>query len=293
MIEFLNKLVDAGKFGILMMLIVLAGFAIVIASFLLYKLIQTGFHYKKGDTDVGIGGNKKGNASTAQVQIKAVDVQTFTSVVEQIVAYSIESGQQRSVKRQQLYDTQVRYIHDRLEGLKTTILYEYSNVPGHVQPVANAIFSLCLRNTIVEKLERICRADKLLEREKTQLIEENRSLIDNAAMSLTIELKKYITMSESSKANLTLEVAAIDESLLSIIEKKRSDVSKAITDCLEHSWDEAKVYFDELTELTEQLNASVTNALKSHFDLSQHNMIPTNWYSSDKLPPNEVAGASL
>lgn len=292
--EFFNKLADTNRYGLLT--IIFIGIIIIVpaALFILYKVLSK-IHIKKlkiGNSEVEIDGNSKNveNSNKIGSSVKTTDMPTFISTLQQIIDYSVENGNQASLKRQQLYDSQMRYIRDKFENIKTLIEFEYTEVSAKTQPIVSVLLKYCFNITIIEKLEHICRADKLIEREKSKLIEEHRSLIDGAYASLINELKKYVTKS-TDKGDFGLTF--VDESLFELLNKRKNDISEAITDCLQHSWDEANNYFEELKEVRKQLSENVTKALKSYLDSEQHELIPTEWYNYDKLPPNEVVGSNL
>lgn len=291
--EFANKLADTNQYGLLTIIFITLLVLISAGLFILYRVLSR-VHIKKlkiGNNEVEMDGTSK-NSNTPAIPnpVKTTDMPTFISTLQQIIDYSVENGNQASLKRQQLYDSQMRFIRDKFENIKTLIEFEYSEVSSKTQPIVTVLLKYCFNTTIVEKLEHICRADKLIERDKSKLVEEHRSLIDGAYASLINELKKYVTKStESDGFGLTF----VDESLFELLNKRKNDISEAITDCLQHSWDEANNYFEELKEVRKQLSENVTKALKSYLDSEQHELIPTEWYDYDKLPPNEIVGSNL
>lgn len=297
MIDLLGKLVDAGQYTTVTIIFITILLVIAAGLFIIYKLFSR-VHLKniKGkiagqEIELTADGEKASPFTSASVVIKSTDMLTFNSVVQQIIDYSVENGNQASLKRQQLYDSQMRYIKDRFDGLTTAILFEYSHSVSKASYILDVIWNLSLHNTIINKLENICRADKLVERSKDKLIEEHRSLIENSYPSLVMDLKKYLTKDTNDSNGISLSF--IDEGLLETLDRHKIDISAAITDCLEHSWEEANSYFEELKELRKQLSNNVTNALKSYLPSDQHSMLPTEWYDYDKLPPNEIVGSKI
>lgn len=292
MFEFLGKLVDAGQYTTVTILFIIVFLIIAGGLFVIYQIFSRSKmkKLKIGNNEVEFGGDKTTNIQAAAMPTSKTDMPTFISTLQQIIDYSVENGNQASLKRQQLYDSQMRYIKDKFDYIKSIIEYEYVDSGLKSSLVVNVLINYCFNVAIIEKLEHICKADKLIERDKSKLIEEHRSLINGAYNSLILELKKYITKSSNDG---TLQISFIDEHLFGIVEKSKDSIAEAITDCLQHSWDEANSYFNELKELRRQLSNNVTNTLKSYLSSDQHEMIPTEWYDYDKLPPNEIVGSSL
>lgn len=295
MTEIINKLIDSQQFATLTIMMLIVFLLLAGALFIVYTLVGR-IHIKKlkiGGNEIEMSEAEKQNAivmSSAQPKEKTTDMPTFVSTLQQIIDYSVDNGSQASLKRQQLYDSQMRFIHDKFENLRTVIEFEYSEVSLKAQPIVTVLLKYCFNVTILEKLEHICRADRLTEREKDKFIEENRSLINGSYAAVVNELKKYITKSENTTG---LGLTYVDEELFTVLSKRKDDISRSITDCLEHSWEEASNYFEELKETRKILSENVTKALKSYFDSTQHELIPTDWYDYDKLPPNETVGVSL
>lgn len=292
MIELLSKLIDAGQYTTVTIIFLIIFFIIIFGALIIYQIVKK-FSFKKlkgkiAGQEFELDRGEDDNNPKEVIEIKSTDMLTFNSVVQQIIDYSVDNGNQASLKRQQLYDSQMRYIKDRFEGITTQILFEYNNIEGSLGLI-EVIWNTCLRNTILNKLEAICKADRLVERTKDKLIEEHRVLIDNSYQSIIREFQKYSIKNINKELKITFQ----DDSLLDVIEKHKVDLSSAITDCLSHSWDEANSYFEELKELRKQLSNNITNALKSYFPSEQHSLIPTKWYDYDKLPPNEVVGSKL
>lgn len=304
MIEFLNKLVDSGQFTLLTMMMVMAIVAIGVAGLLLYKILSK-IHIKRlkignnelvADDDSGKSKDGSGPAKqpasdpvTAKAQNQAkLDMKSFHSVVQQIVDYSIDNGNQASLKRQQLYVSQMRYIKDRFESLRMVIEFDYSKVRSDKsQAVLSLILESSFNKAILSKLEHICHVDGLVEKSQEKLIEEQKSLINNGYISVINELKKYTVQIPN------IEFTIVNDELLDIIDKKKDEISKMTIDCLEHSYNEAVTYFNELKENGNQLNESIRKVLMSFLDSSEHESLKEDWYNHDKLPPNEVVGGVL
>lgn len=292
MIELLGKLIDAGQYSAVTIIFLIIFFVIIFGAFIIYQFVKKlSFKKLKGKIagqEYEFSGDEGDNNPKEVIEIKSTDMLTFSSVVQQIIDYSVDNGNQASLKRQQLYDSQMRYIKDRFEGITTQIIFEYNNIES-ASSLIEVIWNTCLRNAILNKLEAICKADRLVERTKDKLIEEHRVLIDNSYQSIIREFQKYSIKNINKELKITFQA----NSLLEVIEKHKVDLSSAITDCLSHSWDEANSYFEEIKELRKQLSNNITNALKSYFPSDQHCLIPTKWYDYDKLPPNEVVGGKL
>lgn len=296
MFDLLGKLVDAGQYTTVTIIFITLFILIAAGVFVIYKVLSR-MHLKSIKGKVAgqeyelAADDKTSKDGKPTVIVKSTDMMTFNSVVQQIIDYSVENGNQASLKRQQLYDSQMRYIKDRFDALTSSVLFEYSHIAKKSSHILDMLWNVCLRKAVIERLESICRADKLVERTKDKLIEEHRTLIDSSYQALIRELSNYLTKSDTSADGLSLSFA--DESLSEIVERHKSELSNAITDCLEHCWEEANSYFEELKELRRQLSSNVTNALKSYLPSDQHALIPDQWYDYDKLPPNEIVGVKL
>lgn len=296
MLSILEKLVDAGQFGIVSLIFVVLLILILTVCFVVYKFLSR-IHLDKFKGKIAgqeiefttSNDNKIKNIQAAALPTSKTDMPTFISTLQQIIDYSVENGNQASLKRQQLYDTQMRHIREKFDMIKTIIIFNYSNTVRSSELI-RIILDYSFNTAIINKLEYICKADRLIERDQSKLVEEHRSLIDSGYVNLVNELKKY---SEKVSASNDFQLSFLDDSLFKIVETQKNDIAAAITECLQYCWDEANSYFNELKELRQQLSANVTNALKSYLSSDQHEKIPTEWYSSDKLPPNEIVGASI
>lgn len=294
--EFLIKLVDSGQYFILTIIFTTIFVIISLSLAFIYKVLGK-VHFKKlkiGGNEIEMSDSAKQNElmlSTINHQDSDHDIPTLLSTFQQIIDYSVENGNQASLKRQQLYEAQMTYIKSKFESIRIMIEFEYNNILSGSHPIVSVLLKNCFDTAIISKLEYVCRADKLMERTKEKLVEEQRILIDGAYVSVVNELKKYVSKTESGTDSLS--ITYVDGRIFELIEKRKVEISHSVTECLEHSWDEASHYFDELKEVRKQLSNNVTNALKSFFDSRQHEQIPTTWYDYDKLPPNEVVGVTL
>lgn len=291
MFEFLGKLVDAGQYTAVTILFLIFFIVISVALVIVYKVF---IHAKMkklkiGNNEVEFNSDDKTQDFLVTTSTKT-DMPTLISTLQQIVDYSVENGNQASLKRQHLYDSQMRYIKDKFDYIKSIIEYEYVDSGFKSSLVVDILINYCFDVTIIRKLEHICKADRLLESDKSKLIEMHRPLINGAYSNLILELKKYITKPTNTS---DLQTSFIDEKLFNIIEKFKGTITETITDCLQHSWDEASSYFNELQELRKQLSTNITNTLKSYLSSDQHEKIPTQWYDYDKLPPNEIVGSNI
>lgn len=283
MIDFLRSLVEKEQYtvlsiwtGIIAVLFIAAlFFASRVVKFIAERIKVKSAKVKlPGGSEIEIGG------SVQQSSSKERDLQSFIFTVQQIINFSVENGSKASLKRQQLYDSQMRYIKDKFDGIAIAIEYDYIELTKRSHQATSLLISYCINSAVVSKLDHICRMDKLVERTKERLLDEQRSLINGGYIYIVNEIKKYVNVDDS-------------KDMQKVFEKRKDEINKSIVECLEYCWEEANKYFEELQELQSQLNDNVLKALKSYLAEGQFDQMPETWYDKSKLPPNEVVGASL
>lgn len=286
MIDFLRSLVEKEQYivlsiwtGIIATLFIAALlFAYKVVAFIASRIKVKSAKVKlPGGSEIELGGN---GGNVQQSSSKERDLQSFIFTVQQIINFSVENGNKASLKRQQLYDSQMRYIKDKFDGISIAIEYDYIELTKRSHQATSLLISYCINSAVVSKLDHICRMDKLVERTKERLLDEQRSLINGGYIYIVNELKKYVNADDS-------------KDMQKAFEKRKDEINKSIVECLEYCWEEANKYFEELQELQSQLNDNVLKALKSYLAEGQFDQMPETWYDKSKLPPNEVVGASL
>lgn len=286
MIDFLRSLVEKEQYtvlsiwtGIIAALFIAALlFAYKVVAFIASRIKVKSAKVKlPGGSEIELGGN---GGNVQQSSSKERDLQSFIFTVQQIINFSVENGNKASLKRQQLYDSQMRYIKDKFDGISIAIEYDYIELTKRSYQATSLLISYCINSAVVSKLDHICRMDKLVERTKERLLDEQRSLINGGYIYIVNELKKYVNADDS-------------KDMQKAFEKRKDEINKSIVECLEYCWEEANKYFEELQELQSQLNDNVLKALKSYLAEGQFDQMPETWYDKSKLPPNEVVGASL
>lgn len=202
-----------------------------------------------------------------------------------IINFSVQSGFDRSVKRQELFSRQLQFAHIRLDVIKNSIINEYLKEPNAssyikiIEVFLDYIFQECA----YVKLEGIFKADRLIEKTKDALVESNRFFIENVATNM---VHKAIGLQQTKVSMENLSVSYFDDRLANLIDAKSSETKRAITDIIEKAYDIALEEMDKMNELHNDLTEKINNALLSY--LGDEQDLPPSW--NDTLPPNDIIG---
>ena len=225
--------------------------------------------------------SKEGEADSEEetTSVGEEDLQTFISTLSMVIDYSVESGHNSSLRRQKLYDAQMTYIIDKFETIRTAIITAYTDKTGSTPPVLlPLLLKQSFEEALIEKLRKICQADKLAEKTREVVVENNRALIEGAFGKIEYNLRNYI---ESLKSTLKADI------LLKCLRDQQETVKKAIVSSLEYAYDEAVSAMEALRHEKKEYNDKVNNALKSYFRKENlYKELPECW--NDTLPPNSV-----
>ena len=206
----------------------------------------------------------------------------FIGCLCNIVQNSVKNGFDKSIKRQELFNKQRDYTESRFRGIISSIAFKYLGQKNNsVMKYVEIVLEYILKENIYIPLERIYKADKLTERSKEDLIEENRVFIDTIG---NIVLKK---VGEIVYADPSLN--DINSDLICSVKEKQEEIKKATIDCLNRAHDLAKEEITQLIRLQEELNENIQNALSTYLGEEIKDLnIPANW--NDDMPPNDIIG---
>lgn len=208
----------------------------------------------------------------------------FLKCVAALIDASVDSGFQRSVKRQDLFNRQMQFAHTRYQILESEIVNEYVSKRGVgaikiIEMIVKHVFSQCVYN----KLEKIFKEDHLTDNTKDKVVETNRYLIDSMISSIISEIKG-LSAATSTREDKT--ISYIDEELVKIIENKTDLVKKATIDIIERGFDIAVEEMQKMHALQKSLTEKVNNILGQYLENTEK--LPSIW--NDDLPPNEIIG---
>lgn len=242
------------------------------------KLGDKEFQYDGSDDDI-----LKMNSIPPESQIKKVG-----SAIVSIVNYSIENGYESCKVRQQLFDIQMHTIHRNFELVTTSILNTYIQNKGKKYDVIKVLLNQALETKVINPLRQICIADRLAEKTKEQVVELERSFIDNAYNDVKLELIRLAQSVHHSEGD---KLVSQDTILLKSLEEHQTLLKKEIIDSLEKAFDAAVKFLNVIYENNKTLNTKITNVVEQLLENNED--LPTDWLiGSNTTPPVDILGDS-
>ena len=200
-----------------------------------------------------------------------------------VVNAAVQSGFNRSIKRQELFNKQMNAIDSIFEGIISSISNEYYHRKRNNCALrqVSILLQYIFKKEVYTPLEKIFKADKLCEKTKESVIEQHRFMI-NGVTEKILKTTSELTIIGSE---------IIDEDLIEIICSKENEIKKGIIEAIEIGFDYAQEEMKGIEELQEELNKERNSALSVYLRDDYNNLnIPENW--NDELPPNSIIGDS-
>ena len=200
-----------------------------------------------------------------------------------VVNAAVQSGFNRSIKRQELFNKQMSATDSLFEGIISSISNEYYHRKRNNCALrqVSILLQYIFKKEVYTPLEKIFKADKLCEKTKESVIEQHRFMING--------ITEKILKTTSELTIIGSEI--IDEDLIEIICSKENEIKKGIIEVIEIGFDLAQEEMKGIEELQEELNKEINSALSVYLRDGYNNLnIPENW--NDELPPNSIIGDS-
>ena len=200
-----------------------------------------------------------------------------------VVNAAVQSGFNRSIKRQELFNKQMSATDSIFEGIISSISNEYYHRKRNNCALrqVSILLQYIFKKEVYTPLEKIFKADKLCEKTKESVIEPHRFMING--------ITEKILKTTSELTIIGSEI--IDEDLIEIICSKENEIKKGIIEAIEIGFDYAQEEMKGIEELQEELNKEINSALSVYLRDDYNNLnIPENW--NDELPPNSIIGDS-
>ena len=200
-----------------------------------------------------------------------------------VVNAAVQSGFNRSIKRQELFNKQMNATDNLFEGIISSISNEYYHRKRNNCALrqVSILLQYIFKKEVYTPLEKIFKADKLCEKTKESVIEQHRFMING--------ITEKILKTTSELTIIGSEI--IDEDLIEIICSKENEIKKGIIEAIEIGFDYAQEEMKGIEELQEELNKEINSALSVYLRDDYNNLnIPENW--NDELPPNSIIGDS-
>lgn len=199
-----------------------------------------------------------------------------------VINAAVQSGFDRSVKRQELFNKQMGAVDSLFEGIVSSISNDYYHKKGNNCALRQISILLqhIFKKEVYTPLEKLFKEDRLIEKTKETIIEQNRFFINGVIEKLLKTSGETIIGSE-----------IIDEDLIEIIRSKENEIKKGIIETIEIGFELAQEEMKEIEELQNELNSAINSALSVYLRDDYNNLkIPENW--NDELPPNSIIGDS-
>lgn len=200
-----------------------------------------------------------------------------------VVNAAVQSGFNRSIKRQELFNKQMNATDSVFEGIISSISNEYYHRKRNNCALrqVSILLQYIFKKEVYTPLEKIFKADKLCEKTKESVIEQHRFMI-NGITEKILKITSELTIIGSE---------IIDEDLIEIICSKENEIKRGIIEVIEIGFDLAQEEMKGIEELQEELNKEINSALSVYLRDDYNNLnIPKNW--NDELPPNSIIGDS-
>jgi hypothetical protein len=270
-------------FTMLILLVVVS-----LICFGLYKLII--FFVKKADFEVKAGDKRfklkgKDDSETTDPAQEPIHFEKFYSTLSTIIQYSIDTGYENSKKRQELFDSQMNKIKANSDVIQTFIIEGYISKGGANVEIARALLYYCFSEKVIAPFRKICIADRLAEKTKEEIVNNNRNFIDTAYHNLWIELQNLLNYSNEN-SSLSSNI------LIDCLKEQKDYFKKMLVSSLEYAYDEAVKCLKEVHNNNDVLDDKIKNVLKIHFDKTVNSEdLPESLIDEDLImPPNNVAG---
>ena len=200
-----------------------------------------------------------------------------------VVNAAVQSGFNRSIKRQELFNKQMNATDSVFEGIISSISNEYYHRKRNNCALrqVSILLQYIFKTEVYTPLEKIFKADKLCEKTKESVIEQHRFMI-NGVTEKILKTTSELTIIGSE---------IIDEDLIEIICSKENEIKRGIIEVIEIGFELAQEEMKGIEELQEELNKEINSALSVYLRDDYNNLnIPENW--NDELPPNSIIGDS-
>ena len=200
-----------------------------------------------------------------------------------VIDAAVQSGFDRSVKRQELFNKQMSAADSLFEGIISSISNDYYNKKRNncVLIQLSILLQYIFKKEVYIPLEKIFKADRLCEKSKEAIVELHRFLINSTTERL-LKTAGELTIIGSE---------IIDEDLIEIIRAKENEIKKGMIETIEIGFDLAQEELKGIEELQKELNNAINSALSVYLKDDYNNLkIPDNW--SSELPPNSIIGDS-
>lgn len=200
-----------------------------------------------------------------------------------VVNAAVQSGFNRSIKRQELFNKQMNATDSVFEGIISSISNEYYHRKRNNCALrqVSILLQYIFKKEVYTPLEKIFKADKLCEKTKESVIEQHRFMI-NGVTEKILKTTSELTIIGSE---------IIDEDLIEIICSKENEIKRGIIEVIEIGFDLAQEEMKGIEELQDELNKEINSALSVYLRDDYNNLnIPENW--NDELPPNSIIGDS-
>ena len=200
-----------------------------------------------------------------------------------VIDAAVQSGFDRSVKRQELFNKQMSAADSLFERIISSISNDYYNKKRNncVLIQLSILLQYIFKKEVYIPLEKIFKADRLCETSKEAIVELHRFLINSTTERL-LKTAGELTIIGSE---------IIDEDLIEIIRSKENEIKKGMIETIEIGFDLAQEELKGIEELQKELNNAINSALSVYLKDDYNNLkIPDNW--SSELPPNSIIGDS-
>ena len=200
-----------------------------------------------------------------------------------VVNAAVQSGFNRSIKRQELFNKQMNATDSLFEGIISSISNEYYHRKRNNCALrqVSILLQYIFKKEVYTPLEKIFKADKLCEKTKESVIEQHRFMING--------ITEKILKTTSELTIIGSEI--IDEDLIEIICSKENEIKKGIIEAIEIGFDYAQEEMKGIEELQEELNKEINSALSVYLRDDYNNLnIPENW--NDGVGASSIIGDS-
>jgi len=274
-------------------LIILGAFLLMIFKFLRSKpKVKANLNIAGQQLELGSSDNVTGTVSTPDPDNNRFVFGSLIPLMTSVVQISVEQGYKGAEKRQEVFDCQIHYARERFEMLRTTILSAYvaqNDTSLGIQSILRLTLKHVFEQKILLRLEKIFRADRLAEKTKDKIVEDNRSFVEGGFDQVKQEIGNLIQIQLIPGSDVLSQVFSSTK-FLQHLETYREQVKRDIINCLEYAFSQAVSYLKDLQDVQSKCSERINNAIESYFkDLSIHESLPTQWDSS--LPPNTIIGS--
>jgi len=219
------------------------------------------------------------NKQNEQLDISRTS-EMYIRTLSNVISLSVSHGYDKSIKRQELFDTQMREAKSHFEGIKNRILLndKIKDKQASIKYI-ETLLEDAFDTTVYATLRSIFKEDKLSQKDKAKIKEENEARIDSLGDNI---IRKLLSYGDVKDENFNIVIKSL--------EKEKGTIKDMAYASLEKGCDLAVEAEIELQKSEEEFNSKIKQSLLNIYSNEKNlpSNIPDAW--DNTMPPNDIIG---